>query len=40
LFNHGAYADYCAIPGRIVVENMLEVPHFGGRSERRVWLNR
>jgi len=27
LFNNGAYADYMRIPGRIVVENMLEVPH-------------
>src|SRR6266851_1806152 len=26
LFNNGAYADYMRIPGRIVVENMLEVP--------------
>jgi len=35
LFNNGAYADYMRIPGRIVVENMLEVPHSVGRSERR-----
>jgi L-iditol 2-dehydrogenase len=27
LFNNGAYAEYMRIPGRIVVENMLEVPH-------------
>jgi len=27
LFNNGAYADYIRIPGRIVRENMLEVPH-------------
>jgi len=27
LFNNGAYADFMRIPGRIVVENMLEVPH-------------
>ncbi len=27
LFNNGAHADYMRIPGRIVVENMLEVPH-------------
>src|SRR5258707_12169578 len=27
LFNNGAYADYMRIPGRIVVENMLEGPH-------------
>ena len=27
LFNNGAYAEYLRIPGRIVVENMLEVPH-------------
>ena len=27
LFNNGAYADYMRIPGRIVMENMLEVPH-------------
>ncbi len=27
LFNNGAYADYMRIPGRIVRENMLEVPH-------------
>ena len=27
LFNNGAYADYMRIPSRIVVENMLEVPH-------------
>src|SRR5260370_7975979 len=26
LFNNGAYADYMRIPGRIVVENMLESP--------------
>jgi L-iditol 2-dehydrogenase len=26
LFNNGAYADYMRIPGRIVSENMLEVP--------------
>src|SRR5437867_2469250 len=26
-FNNGAYAEYMRIPGRIVVENMLEVPH-------------
>jgi L-iditol 2-dehydrogenase len=26
LFNNGAYADYMRIPGRIVRENMLEVP--------------
>jgi len=26
LFNNGAYAEYMRIPGRIVVENMLEVP--------------
>jgi L-iditol 2-dehydrogenase len=27
LFNNGAYAEYMRIPGRIVIENMLEVPH-------------
>src|SRR5258708_12544840 len=27
LFNNGAYAGYMRIPGRIVTENMLEVPH-------------
>src|SRR5271157_3107550 len=27
LFNNGAYAEYIRIPGRIVRENMLEVPH-------------
>jgi L-iditol 2-dehydrogenase len=27
LFNNGAYAEYLRIPGRIVMENMLEVPH-------------
>jgi L-iditol 2-dehydrogenase len=27
LFNNGAYAEYMRIPGRIVTENMLEVPH-------------
>jgi L-iditol 2-dehydrogenase len=27
LFNNGAYAEYMRIPGRIVKENMLEVPH-------------
>lgn len=27
LFNNGAYAEYMRIPGRIVQENMLEVPH-------------
>jgi L-iditol 2-dehydrogenase len=27
LFNNGAYAEYMRIPGRIVMENMLEVPH-------------
>jgi L-iditol 2-dehydrogenase len=27
LFNNGAYAEYMRIPGRIVAENMLEVPH-------------
>lgn len=27
LFNNGAYAEYMRIPGRIAVENMLEVPH-------------
>src|SRR5438309_7546160 len=27
LFNNGAYAHYMPIPGRIVMENMLEVPH-------------
>src|SRR6516162_10193361 len=27
LFNNGAYAEYMHIPGRIVRENMLEVPH-------------
>ena len=27
LFNNGAYAEYMRIPGRIVRENMLEVPH-------------
>jgi L-iditol 2-dehydrogenase len=27
LFNNGAYAEFMRIPGRIVVENMLEVPH-------------
>src|SRR5207245_7117995 len=27
LFNNGAYAEYMRIPSRIVVENMLEVPH-------------
>src|SRR5438874_2660278 len=27
LFNNGAYAEYIRIPGRIVTENMLEVPH-------------
>ncbi len=27
LFNNGAYAEYFRIPGRIVMENMLEVPH-------------
>ena len=27
LFNNGAYADFMRIPGRIVTENMLEVPH-------------
>src|SRR2546425_5967622 len=27
LFNNGAYAEYMRIPGRIVVENMLGVPH-------------
>jgi len=26
LFNNGAYAEYMRIPGRIVMENMLEVP--------------
>jgi L-iditol 2-dehydrogenase len=26
LFNNGAYAEYMRIPGRIAVENMLEVP--------------
>src|SRR5579871_1640420 len=26
LFNNGAYAEYLRIPGRIVMENMLEVP--------------
>jgi L-iditol 2-dehydrogenase len=26
LFNNGAYAEYMRIPGRIVTENMLEVP--------------
>src|SRR5213595_3776273 len=28
LFNNGAYADYMRIPGRIVVENMLEAPRW------------
>src|SRR5271154_5887377 len=27
LFNNGAYTKYMRIPGRIVMENMLEVPH-------------
>ena len=27
LFNNGAYAEYMRIPGRLVVENMLQVPH-------------
>src|SRR5256885_12824928 len=27
LFNNRAYAEYMRIPGRIVTENMLEVPH-------------
>src|ERR1700736_3778190 len=27
LFNNGAYAEYMRSPGRIVMENMLEVPH-------------
>jgi L-iditol 2-dehydrogenase len=27
LFNNGAYAEYLRIPGRIVMENMLEVPY-------------
>jgi len=27
LFNNGAYAEYMRIPGRIAVENMLEVPN-------------
>jgi L-iditol 2-dehydrogenase len=27
LFNNGAYAEYMRIPSRIVMENMLEVPH-------------
>src|SRR5215467_15937373 len=27
LFNNGAYAEFMRIPGRIVTENMLEVPH-------------
>jgi L-iditol 2-dehydrogenase len=27
LFNNGAYAEYMRIPGRIVMENMLEVPY-------------
>jgi L-iditol 2-dehydrogenase len=27
LFNNGAYAEYMRVPGRIVTENMLEVPH-------------
>src|SRR5262249_383968 len=27
LFNNGAYGEYMRIPGRIVMENMLEVPH-------------
>jgi len=27
LFNNGAYAEYMRIPGRIAMENMLEVPH-------------
>src|SRR6266571_5230190 len=27
LCNNGAYAEYMRIPGRIVTENMLEVPH-------------
>ena len=27
LFNNGAYAEYMRIPSRIVIENMLEVPH-------------
>src|SRR5882672_5576498 len=27
LFNNGAYAEYMRIPGRIVTENMMEVPH-------------
>lgn len=27
LFNNGAYAEFMRIPARIVVENMLEVPH-------------
>ncbi|HXX99998.1 MAG TPA: zinc-binding dehydrogenase [Candidatus Limnocylindrales bacterium] len=27
LFNNGAYAEYMRIPGRIVCENMLEVPY-------------
>jgi L-iditol 2-dehydrogenase len=27
LFNNGAYAQYMRIPGRIAMENMLEVPH-------------
>ena len=26
LFNNGAYAEYCRIPGRIVRENLLEIP--------------
>src|SRR5215468_1363735 len=27
LFNNGAYAEYMRIPGRIAMENMLEVPY-------------
>ncbi|MGA2811559.1 MAG: alcohol dehydrogenase catalytic domain-containing protein [Candidatus Acidiferrum sp.] len=27
LFNNGAYAEYMRIPARIVMENLLEVPH-------------
>ena len=27
LFNNGAYAEYMRVPARIVMENMLEVPH-------------
>jgi L-iditol 2-dehydrogenase len=27
LFNNGAYAEFMRIPGRIAMENMLEVPH-------------